>query len=48
MWTRLQKMWAWIIASTDIETTRDCIAYHAPERGGELNFSQTSSLRRYY
>ena len=47
MWTRLQEMLARIVASTGIEATHDSIAYHAFERGGELRFSQSSSLRRH-
>ena len=34
--------------STEIETTDDAIAYHASERSGELRFSRSRSLRRYY
>jgi hypothetical protein len=48
MWTKLQQTLARIIASTDIEAFHDSIAYHASERSGELRFSQSSSLRRYY
>jgi hypothetical protein len=41
-------MLARIVASTEIEATRDSIAYYASERGGERHFSQSSSLRRFY
>jgi hypothetical protein len=47
MWSTLQQMLARMIASTEIEATRDSITYHAAERGGELRFSQSSSLRRH-
>jgi hypothetical protein len=46
--SKLQNFLAQIIASTTIEATYDPIAYHAPERAGELSFSPSSSLRRYY
>jgi hypothetical protein len=48
MWTRLQQLLARIITSTEIEATHDSIAYHASERAGELHFSQSSSLWRFY
>jgi hypothetical protein len=48
MWSKLQRIFAWIVASTPIEANYDRIAYHASARADELRFSQTSSLRRYY
>jgi hypothetical protein len=48
MWIKLQQILARIVTSTDIETRHDSIAYHDAERPGELRFSQSSSLRRYY
>jgi hypothetical protein len=48
MWIRLQQLLARIVASTEIEATHDSIAYHGTERGRELHFSQSSSLRRFY
>lgn len=47
-WTTLLTLLARIIASTGIEATHDPIAYHDAERPGELRFSQSSSLRRFY
>jgi hypothetical protein len=48
MWTKLQQIFRRIVSSTQIEATYDHIAYHASARGGELRFSQSSSLRRFY
>lgn len=48
MWIRLHQLLRGIIASTEIEATHNSIAYHTSERGGELHFSQSSSLRRFY
>ena len=47
-WTTLRNFLARIVASTEVEATHDPIAYHHPQRAGELPFSQTSSLRRLY
>ena len=47
-WTTLRNFLARIIASTEIEATYDPIAYHGTERAGELHFSQSSSLRRFF
>jgi hypothetical protein len=48
MWTKLRRIFAWIVTSTEIEANLDPIAYHASARGDELRFSQAPSLRRYY
>jgi hypothetical protein len=48
MWTKLQRIFARIVTSTQIEATCNPIAYYASARGGELCFSQASSLRRDY
>lgn len=48
MWTKLHRIFARIVASTQIEANYDPIAYHAPARGDEVRFSQASSLRPYY
>ena len=47
MWTKLHRLFARIVASTQIEANYDPIAYHGSARGDELRFSQASSLRRY-
>jgi hypothetical protein len=48
MWTKLQRILARIIASTDTEVSLESIAYHEAERAGELRFSRSSSLCRFY
>lgn len=48
MLTTVLNFLARIVASTEIEARGDFIAYYDAERAGELRFSQSSSLRRYY